>query len=294
MILGCIAATWLVWGSTYLAIRFALVSFAPFYMMGTRFLIAGLLIFIWMLARGTAFPSAVAWRNGIVIGVLLMGGGVGCTAFAEQTVASGIVVSFIAVTPLLLVLLNLGFGVRPQRAELIAMSIGLIGVLMLTRGVSFQSSLGGLGAVALGCSCWSTGSILAVRKLPPAPGAAGFMTEMLGAGCALILVSLVWHEPWTLHATPAAWVAWAYLTVFGTLVAFSAYMVLLAHTPTSVASTYTYVNPVVGLLLGVSVGGEIVTPWEWMSAVIIIAAVALLFTSKIKRGRPPSAVAPER
>jgi hypothetical protein len=102
MIVSCLAATWLVWGSTYLAIRFALVGFQPFFMMATRFLCAGVLLMAWQLLRRAALPSARQWLNALLVGTLMLGGGMGGTAYAEETVASGLVVSFIAVVPLFL------------------------------------------------------------------------------------------------------------------------------------------------------------------------------------------------
>jgi drug/metabolite transporter (DMT)-like permease len=112
--------TWLVWGSTYLVIRFALVGFAPYFLMATRFAAAGGLLLLWQLARGTSMPNVREWRNAVLVGTLMLGGGMGGVAYAEQTIASGLVVVFIAVVPLLLVAINLAFGVHPQRSELLA------------------------------------------------------------------------------------------------------------------------------------------------------------------------------
>src|ERR1700675_10071 len=140
LVIGCLAATWLIWGSTYLVIRFALVGFAPFFMMATRFLCAGMLLMAWQLARGATLPRAREWRNALLIGTLMLGGGMGGTAYAEQTIASGLVVAFIAVLPLLLVVINLAFGVYPRRRELIAVCVGLAGVIMLTQGAGIHGS----------------------------------------------------------------------------------------------------------------------------------------------------------
>ena len=127
LVIGCLAATWLIWGSTYLAIRFALVGFAPYFMMATRFVCAGALLLAWQVARGAVLPNATEWRNALLVGTLMLGGGMGGVAFAEQTIASGLVVAFIAVIPLLLVLINVAFGVYPRRSELLAVTVGLAG-----------------------------------------------------------------------------------------------------------------------------------------------------------------------
>ena len=115
LLLACLAATWFIWGSTYLAIKFALESFPPFYQMGSRFLVAGSLLFIWLKLRGRALPTLIEWRNAAIIGTLLLVSGMGFTASAELTVASGLVVAFIAIIPILVTAINLPFGVRPTR-----------------------------------------------------------------------------------------------------------------------------------------------------------------------------------
>jgi drug/metabolite transporter (DMT)-like permease len=280
MILGCLAATWLIWGSTYLVIRFALVGFPPYFMMATRFLCAGGVLILWQLLRGAAFPGARQWLNALVVGTLMLGGGMGGVAFAEQTIASGLVVAFLAATPLALVVINLAFGVRPRRAEVLAVSIGFLGVLMLTRGAGMHGSPIGLIVVSLSCTAWSLGSVLSQRGFPLAAGATGFATEWLAGGAALLAISAVRGEAWHWPLQTAPWLAWIYLTTFGSLIAFSAYMVLLARTSTSVAASYTLVNPVVALCLGVTVGHEQVSAWEWLAAAVVMVGVVWLFASR--------------
>jgi drug/metabolite transporter (DMT)-like permease len=280
LILGCLAATWLVWGSTYLVIRFALAGFAPYFLMATRFLFAGGLLLLWQLARGAAMPTAREWRNALMIGTLMLGGGMGGVAYAEQTIASGLVVAFIAIIPLLLVVINLAFGVHPRRSELIAILVGFGGVLMLTQGAGIRASPAGLLAIALGTSGWALGSVLAQRGFALARGATGFATEMLGGSLALFTMSAVRGESWHWPAQTAVWLAWWYLVLFGSLIAFSAYMLLLARTSASLAASYTLVNPVVALFLGVTFGGEVVSPWEWLASGIVLVGVILLFAGR--------------
>jgi drug/metabolite transporter (DMT)-like permease len=280
LILGCLAATWLIWGSTYLAIRFALAAFPPFFLMATRFLCAGGLLLAWQIARGAALPDAREWRNASIIGTLMLGGGMGGTAYAEQTIASGLVVAFIAVLPLLLVVINLPFGVYPRRSELLAVSVGLAGVLMLTQGAGIHGSPAGLIAISLGCTGWALGSVLSQRRLTLAPGATGFASELLCGGLALLAMSALGGESWRWPAQAGAWLAWAYLMTFGSLIAFNAYMLLLARTSATVASSYTLVNPVVALFLGVTLGGEVVSTWEWCASAVVMAGVVLLFIGR--------------
>ncbi len=280
LIVCCLAATWLIWGSTYLVLRVALVGFPPFFLMATRFIAAGSLLLAWRLARGERPPTRREWRDAAVIGALMLGGGMGGVAYAEQTIASGLVVVFIAVIPLLLVLINLGFGVYPRRRELLAVSVGLAGVLMLTQGAGLRGSPAGLAAITVGSCGWALGSLLTQRGFALAPGATGIATEMLCGGVAMLTMSALAGESWHWPAQASVWVAWLYLVVFGSLIAFSAFMVLLARTPAILASSYTLVNPVVALLLGVTLGAEAVSRWEWLSAGVVMIGVLLLFMGR--------------
>lgn len=280
LVVGSLGATWLIWGSTYLAIRFALAGFAPFFMMATRFLAAGLLLMAWQLGRGARRPAMREWRNAMLIGTLMLGGGMGGVAYAEQTIASGLVVAFIAVMPMLLIVVNLMFNVYPQRRELVAVGVGFAGVLMLTQGAGLRGSPAGLLAIALGTAGWSLGSVLSQRGLTLTPGPTGYAAQMLCGGLALLAVSALAGESWHWPSPPSAWMAWLYLVVFGTLVAFSAYMLLLASTSSSVAASYSLANPLVALLLGVTVGGERISAWEWSAAGIVMLGVVILFMGR--------------
>ena len=280
LIVGCLAATWLIWGSTYLVIRFALASFAPYFLMATRFICAGALLMGWQIARGAALPSGSEWRNALLVGTLMLGGGMGGVAFAEQTIASGLVVSFIAVIPLILVLINIAFGVRPRRIELLAATIGLVGVLMLTQGSGIRGSPAGLAAITLGTTGWALGSVLSQRRFPLAPGATGFASEMLCGGLVLLVMSALRSESWHWPLELNAWMAWGYLVFFGTLIAFNAYMLLLARTSASLAASYSLVNPIVALGLGVTLGREVVSAGEWLASGVVMLGVVLLFKSQ--------------
>lgn len=280
----CLAATWLVWGSTYLAIKYALISFPPFLQMGSRFLFAGVVLGVWMRWRGAAWPSALQWRNAFVVGALMLGGGMGGTAQAEVTIGSGLVTAFIAVVPLLIALLNLIWGIRPTRMEAAGIALGLVGVLMLTQGSGFQASPSGLAAISIACLCWSMGSVLSQRSLPLAPGAMGFASEMICGGVVLLALSAVAGEPLAWPPAPVAAAAWLYLVVFGSLIAFNAYMVLLARAPAALASSYTFVTPVIAMLLGVWLGGETVTRFEWYAVSVVLAGVLLLLVRRPRKG----------
>jgi drug/metabolite transporter (DMT)-like permease len=286
LLLACLAATWVIWGSTYLAIKFALVSFPPFYQMGSRFLVAGLLLIVWLKLRGRALPTLVEWRNAVIIGTLLLVTGMGFTAYSELTVASGLVVAYIAIIPIIVTIMNLPFGVRPSRLELVGMLVGVAGVLLLVRGEAFTASPTGLAAITIACLSWSLGSVLSQRRFPLAPGAMGFASEMLCGSVLLLIVAATIGERPEWPPQPLATWSWVYLIVFGSLLAFNAYMVLLARVSAALASSYTFVNPVIALALGIWLGGETVTAFEWLAAGVITAGVVLLVL-----GRQPAKAA---
>ena len=272
----CLLATWLIWGSTYLAIKFALVSFPPFFQMGARFLAAGALLMGWVAWRGGPWPTLKEWGHALIVGTLMLGGGMGGTAVAEQSVSSGLVVAFLAATPMVIALLNRLWGVVPTWREVLGIAVGMLGVLLLVRGSGFSAAPQGLLAIATASASWSLGSVLSQRRFPLAPGASGFASEMLCGGVVLLGLSLASGERFVWPPEPLALWAWLYLIVFGSLVAFNAYMILLARAPASLAASYAYVNPVIALLLGVTLGGEVITAGEWGAAGVVLCGVLLL------------------
>jgi drug/metabolite transporter (DMT)-like permease len=279
LIAGCLAATWLIWGSTYLAIKFALSSFPPFFQMGSRFVVAGSLLLLLGCCRSQKMPTPVQWRNAAIVGALMLGG-MGCVAYAEQSVASGLVVVFIAIVPFLTVLASLLFGLKPSRLEVVGIAIGLAGVLLLVRGHGFAASPAGLIAVCIATLSWSIGSVLSLHRFPLAPGSAGFASEMICGGVVLLVLSRLLGERFHWPPLPLASVAWIYLVIFGSLIAFTAYMTLLARASVALATSYTLVNPVIALLLGVGIGGETVSHQEWLAAGIVVVGVVTLIIGK--------------
>lgn len=280
LLVPALLACYVIWGSTYLAIRWALESFPPFFQMGTRFLVAAALLLAWCVARGMPWPTAAQWRHAAVVGLLMLGGGMGLTATAGQYVGSGLIATFIAVVPILVCLWGLCFGLRPGRVEVAGMVVGLAGVAMLVRGANFAAAPVGIACIAVATLAWSLGSVLSTTKLPLAPGPMGFASEMLCGGAALMLVSLVLGEEPQWPATPRALAAWAYLVLAGSLVAFSAYLYLLAHASPALATSYAFVNPVIALLLGIFLAGETVSGGEWAACGVILAGLVLIFRGK--------------
>jgi drug/metabolite transporter (DMT)-like permease len=283
LVLACLAATWLVWGSTYLAIKIALISLPPFIQMGSRFVFAGALLLAWMKWRGAKMPTMTEWRNAFVVGTLMLGFGMGGVAYSEQSVASGLVVSFIAVQPMWQALLQSAWKVYPTRLEMLGIAIGAIGVSMLVQGQGFGASTSGLIAISVAIICWGLGSVLSQRVTPLAKGATGFASEMLMGGLVLLLMSIIAGESVQFPLDTKSIAAWLYLVVFGSLVAFNAYMVLLERASPALATSYSFVNPIIALSLGIWFGNEIITHWEWLSALVIVSGVVLIVLANLQK-----------
>lgn len=282
-LIPALLACYLVWGSTYLAIRFALVSFPPYFQMGSRFVVAGALLMAWMRWRGASWPTLIEWRNAAVVGCLMLAAAMGWLASAEQYVGSGLVATFIATVPMAVCAFGLLAGKRPTRLELTGMVLGALGVLLLARGTSFSASPAGVAMIAGSVIAWSLGSVLQTSRLPLAPGPVGFASEMLCGGVVLLAISVSLGEQPKWPPQPVALAAWLYLVVFGSLLAFSAYLYLLANASPALATSYAFVNPVIALGLGVLLGGEVVSGGEWLACLVILVGVVLIFLSKKKR-----------
>ncbi len=274
-VLFCLATTWLVWSTTYLAIRFALEGFAPFFQMSTRFLVAGSILLVFMFIRGARRPSARQVMNCTLVGGLMMGGGMGLTAFGEQSISSGATTVFISAMPILIAFWSGLFGQWPSKKEALGILLGTTGVLVLASGGEFRASTSGLLALTGAITCWSLGSVLATRLDIP-KGPTGFGLEMLMGGFVLLAISYAAQENWQWSSSTRAWAAWGYLVTAGSLLAFSAYMYLVANVSPALATSYVYVNPPLALGIGIWLGKEQVASQTWLALPLVLAAVALL------------------
>ena len=274
-ILLALAAVYLIWSSTYLAIRLALVSFPSFLLSGGRFLSAGLILFVILKWRGVATPTPRQWSHAAIVGILMLGGGMGGTAFAEQWVASSVAAIAAATSPIWLALLVTATGESPSRQEWIGIGIGFIGVILLSLDGNLRASPIGALALLIAMWSWATGSFLS-RRLQLPKGPMGFAAEMLCGGTFLLLLS--WLRGEQLHGAPTAqalW-AWLYLVFFGSLIAFNAYMYLLSRVRPALATSYAFVNPVIALFLGVVLAEEQVTGFAYMAVVLVLLGIAFI------------------
>jgi drug/metabolite transporter (DMT)-like permease len=287
---------YLVWGSTYLGIRIAVETIPPFIMASTRFLIAGLALFAWSLLReGTAFawPTRREWRDNFIVGALLLGGGMGLVSWGEQTVPSGIAALLIAMMPVWVAVLGRVFlGHRLPRLAVAGITVGLAGVAILVGGPESGDRLDPAGVAALLISpiSWSAGSLYAANRVPRSsrPLVATAMQMLCGAAV-LAIAAIVTGEPGRLRVeliSSSSIIAVAYLTVVGSLLAFSTYVWLLRVAPLPLIATYAYVNPVVAVVLGAVVLGETLTPTKLVAGGVIVFAVAVIITASGRMRRP--------
>ncbi len=268
-------AVYIVWGSTYLAIRYTLTSFPPFLMAGSRFTIAGALMLLMARARGQALPSIRQWRNAALVGALLLVTGNGVVVFAEQWVSSTMTALMLATVPIWTALLAGLWGRWPARLEWVGLALGFGGIVLLNFEGNLQANPLGAAAVLFAAISWPLGSALSRRIDLPA-GLMGSGAEMFSAGLMLALISLGLGERMAALPGPVALAAYLYLIVFGSVVAFSAYGYLLGHTRPALSSSFAYVNPVVAVLLGVGLAGEQISAPGLLGMGVILAAVVLV------------------
>ena len=275
-VLIALLTVYLVWGSTYLAIHVALQSFPPFLLMGSRFVVAGAVLFGWCRWRGAVLPTRQQWAAALLIGALLLCGGMGMTAVAQQYVSSGLTAVFIACSPLIYALWAGLFGDWPTRREWLGILIGFAGAVLLASSGEFSAQPLGVIVLLFAIVSWTLGSILSLKKVQLAPGAMGFASEMLLGGVGMLAIALARGEVFAPVITLHAWLAWAYLVVAGSLGAFTAYMYLLPRASPALVSSYAYVNPVIAVGLGAAFGGEQLGRRELVAVAIILASVMLM------------------
>jgi drug/metabolite transporter (DMT)-like permease len=280
------AAIYIIWGSTYLAIRFAIASMPPFLMAGARFLTAGALLYVVMRLRGEPRPTWRQWIGAGITGVLLLVTGNGAVVYAEKTVASSVVALILAMTPLWMTLFDWWRpgGSRPSRAVFIGLGLGFAGMVLLIGPSNLvnapQIDPLGAGLVLFASLAWAVGSIYSrYAKLPNSP-LVSTGVEMLSGGAVMMLLSVIAGD-WALfhieQVTATSWLAWGYL-VLAALVAFSAYVWLLKHAQPARVATYAYVNPVIAVFLGWALASEPLTAQTLIAAAVIVAAVVIIIT----------------
>jgi drug/metabolite transporter (DMT)-like permease len=274
MIGACLLAVYIIWGTTYFAIKVGVAEVAPYFLVGTRFVIAGGALMIAQMLRGKRMPTLIQWRNATLLGLLLLVVGNGFVAVAERWVSSGATVALISVMPLATALWSGALGQWPRRREWLAIGLGAVGAAVMLMGRDLHGSVPGTALILLAATCWSLGTVLS-RRLDLPHGPTGFGAEMLSAGIIALLLSAALGEHWTVPTEPKVWWAWGYLVVFGSLIAFSAYRYVVERVSPTLAATYAYVNPPVALLVGWWLGNESFSANVLVGLPIVLGAVAL-------------------
>jgi drug/metabolite transporter (DMT)-like permease len=281
---SALISVYLIWGSTYLAIRFAVETVPPFLMAAARFLISGGLLYAWRrrLARDNK-PTWTEWRNAAIIGIFLLVGGNGGVVWAEQFIASSLAALMVATVPLWMVTLEvfLGGKKKPNAYAITGILIGFIGVVILIRSAASDTvafDRFGVAALLLASLSWAIGSLYGRTANLPSSQLLGTAMEMSAGGLVLLVIATVlgeWRQLDLAMVSRTSALALVYLTFIGSA-AFVAYVWLLRVAPTALVSTYAYVNPLVAVLLGYLVAGEAVTARTLISAALIIGSVALV------------------
>jgi len=273
-----LAAVWVIWGSTYLAIKIGLETMPPFLMQGIRFTVASTVMLSVLKARKVAWPSRVQIRNASLIGVLLLIGGLGMVTVAEDRgVDSGLVATIIAIQPMLMSLWGGLWKTWPIRMQWVGMLIGMAGVLVLVSDNGLSGTWSGTSLVFVACLSWSFGSALSRRIDMPS----GFMAtafEMAAAAIVYLMLTLITHEDIQMPSMRSS-LAVVYLIFIGSIVAFTAFTYLISHVSGPLAMSYAYVNPAIAVLLGVVLSDEHVSTNMAIALPIILVGVAIVTNS---------------
>jgi drug/metabolite transporter (DMT)-like permease len=283
-------ALYVIWGSTYLVIRIGVEYWPPLLLAGIRFVLAGTLMYAFLRWRGAPAPTWAQWKAAGMIGILLLACGNGGVSVAEHMgVASGVAALAVATVPLFTLLFGYFWGARNTRLEWAGIALGLIGIAMLNLGSNLQSSPLGALLLVFAAASWAFGSVWS-KHVPLPAGAMASAVEMLVGGVALLIGSAVSGEH--LQAMPPieGWAALAYLTFFGSIIAFNAYMYLLKNVRPAAATSYAYVNPAVAVLLGIVFVGETIGIEEGLAMLVIISAVVLIGLPQWRRAPVQPAV----
>jgi drug/metabolite transporter (DMT)-like permease len=287
---SALIALYIVWGSTYLAIRFVVESMPPFLAAGFRFLIAGAVLYAFSRLRREKKPVRVEWRSAAIVGLFLIVGGNGAVMWAEQRVASGIASLMIASVPLWIALLDTirPGGRRPDRWVILSVIAGFIGIIILVGpsqmvGSEDQVDLVGIAVLLFAAFSWAIGSLYnRGAQLPDSPLLATGMQMLVGSLGLIILGTVVgeWSRVNPAEFTTNSLLGFGFLVIFGSWVGFASYIWLLRVAPITLVSTYAYVNPLVAIMLGSLLAGEALTSRVLLAALFILGSVVVITMSQ--------------
>jgi drug/metabolite transporter (DMT)-like permease len=284
LLVACLGIVYLVWGSTYLAIHYVVEGIPPLASSALRNFCAGPLLLAFLKWRGAPWPTWRQWRNGALIGTMMMGFGNGFVCLAETRVPSGLAALIIAGTPVFAILFAWGFfGVRPRVLEWLGIALGLAGMALLNFDLHAAASPIYVALLFVAGASWAAATVLQPRlDLPKGPMSAA--VQMLGGGTSLVAMAALHGERLDVAAVPlSSWLALAYLVVFGSIVAYTAFVYVIGHSRPALATSYAYVNPVVAVGLGVLFAGETVSAPMLAGMAVILAGVGLVVVGNSRK-----------
>ena len=273
--------TYFIWGSTYLAIRFGIESFPPFLMAATRFTVAGTIMYGVMRYLGSPSPTRQQWLGATAVGILLPAIGNGTVSYVQQTVPSSVAALSIATAPIWMAIFSSIWGHKINAREWLGIAIGFVGIALLNVGGSLQANFTNAALLILAAASWSFGSVWSKHLAMP-NGLMGAACQMLTGGLLLALVSAYAGETWPTQISAKSWGALLFLVVLGSLVAYSAYMYLLKTMRPLMASSNTFVNPIVAFAVGIWLANENVTSTEYAALAVILMGVFLVLSADNK------------
>jgi drug/metabolite transporter (DMT)-like permease len=300
LVIAAFAAIYIIWGSTYLAIRYAIESIPPFIMAGTRFVAAGGVLYAIARSCGAARPTRREWRDAAIAGGLLLAVGNGGVTWSERLIPSGVAALLVALVPLWILLLDWlrPGGARPRSLAIAGLAVGVFGVALLARNqMSGGNAAYARGVLVLICASlgWAAGSLFYRHATKPNAPLLAVAMQLLTGGGILLALAAVRGEMRGFALGSISWtsgVAWLYLTLIGALVGFTAYVWLLKVSTPARVSTYAFVNPLIAVLLGCTLGREALSPQVLSAGALIVIAVVLIVRSGIRKASDDGAAAP--
>ncbi len=281
LIVLALFCTYFIWGSTYLALKFGIESFPPFLLVGVRFTVAGIILYLVMRYLGSPNPTKQQWLGASAVGILLPAFGNGTVTYVQQTVSSSVAALAIATAPIWMAIFSSIWGHKINAREWLGIAVGLVGIALLNLGGSLHGDFFSAFLLIFAAASWSLGSVLGKHIAMPS-GLMAAASQMLVGGVVMLAASALRGETWPAQISAKSWGALVFLVVLGSLVAYSAYMYLLKTVRPLVASSNTFVNPIVAFAVGIWFASETVTSTEYAALAVILMGVFLVLSADNK------------
>lgn len=278
LIVLALFCTYFIWGSTYLALKFGIESFPPFLLVGVRFTVAGVILYLVMRYLGSPNPTKQQWLGASAVGILLPAFGNGTVTYVQQTVSSSVAALAIATAPIWMAIFSSIWGHKINAREWLGIAVGFVGIALLNIGGSLHGDFVSAFLLIFAAASWSLGSILGKHIAMP-NGLMAAASQMLVGGMVMLAASALRGENWPAQISAKSWGALVFLVVLGSLVAYSAYVYLLKTVRPLVASSNTFINPIVAFAVGIWFANESVTNTEYAALAVILVGVFLVLSA---------------